>query len=126
MVELGLGQTKVHGSEQIRSASHQLHKEGDSESHRGAGPALRRDGQPIPLQGPPYVLLQPADAQPRPPPAPCTAACLNFLHYPPSWLYRVAPELMPHVSAVEQERANLGPSSCPAFYSQRVTTKDSK
>lgn len=28
---------------------------------------------------------------------------------------------MPHVSAVEQERANLGPSSCPAFYSQRVS-----
>ncbi|XP_039087660.1 cytosolic purine 5'-nucleotidase-like [Hyaena hyaena] len=53
----------------------------------------------------------------------CTAA---FLHYPLSWLYRVAPELMPHVSAVEQERANPGPSSCPAFYSQRVTMKDSK
>nr|XP_021553394.1 5'-nucleotidase domain-containing protein 4 [Neomonachus schauinslandi] len=33
---------------------------------------------------------------------------------------------MPHESVVEQERAKLDPFSCPCFYSQRVTMKDSK
>ncbi|KAF3826566.1 hypothetical protein GH733_009091 [Mirounga leonina] len=50
-----------------------------------------------------------------------TAARLSFLRYPLGSLHRAAPELMPHESVVEQERAKLDPFSCPCFYSQRVS-----
>uniref|UniRef100_G3SN88 5'-nucleotidase domain containing 4 n=1 Tax=Loxodonta africana TaxID=9785 RepID=G3SN88_LOXAF len=36
-----------------------------------------------------------------------TSTCLSFLHYPLSSLFRAAPELMPHESLVEQDRASL-------------------
>ncbi|KAL4824747.1 hypothetical protein H8958_005646 [Nasalis larvatus] len=48
-----------------------------------------------------------------------TATCLNFLYYPLSSLFRAAPELMPHESVVEQERASLDPASCLLSCSQR-------
>nr|XP_044628779.1 5'-nucleotidase domain-containing protein 4 isoform X6 [Equus asinus] len=50
-----------------------------------------------------------------------TATCLNFLHFPLSLLFLAAPELMPHESVVEQERANLDCASHLLSYSRKVS-----
>ncbi|KAI4577256.1 hypothetical protein MJG53_005059 [Ovis ammon polii x Ovis aries] len=48
-----------------------------------------------------------------------TATCLSFLYHPLSSLYRAAWELMPHETAVEQERAGLVPAFSFFSCSQR-------
>ncbi|CAN0509257.1 unnamed protein product [Rangifer tarandus platyrhynchus] len=50
-----------------------------------------------------------------------TATCLNFLYHPLSSLYWAAPELMPHETAVEQERAGLVPAFSLFSCSQRLS-----
>ncbi|KAB1256780.1 5'-nucleotidase domain-containing protein 4 [Camelus dromedarius] len=54
------------------------------------------------------------------------AICLNFPRHPLSSLYRAAPELMPHESAVVQERTGLDPASCLLFCSQRADGKETE
>ncbi|KAG5211474.1 hypothetical protein JEQ12_013903 [Ovis aries] len=51
-----------------------------------------------------------------------TATCLSFLYHPLSSLYRAAWELMPHETAVEQERAGLVPAFSFFSCSQRASS----
>ncbi|XP_060268103.1 cytosolic purine 5'-nucleotidase-like [Ovis aries] len=53
-----------------------------------------------------------------------TATCLSFLYHPLSSLYRAAWELMPHETAVEQERAGLVPTFSFFSCSQRAAGKE--